>query len=134
MVRVLRPGGYLILFELIRGHGAHVFSQSPEEWIQQVSSAGARLVRWFGQEFLLLDRLFVTFARQIRVAIRGRALSTLPGNEYLPEADTSSWRAVRRAYWGLRRIAMTCSVLTEPLAEKLCPAKLATHGVFVFRK
>lgn len=133
MVRVLRPGGYLILFELIRGHGTHVFSQSPEEWIQHVSSAGAKLVRWFGQEFLLPDRLFVRLAHRTQAAIRGTAPSTLPGSARLPEASTS-WGAARRAYWGLRRIATACSVLMEPLAEKLFPAKLATHGVFLFRK
>ena len=35
IVRVLRPDGYLILFELIRGHGPHVFSRTPAGWISR---------------------------------------------------------------------------------------------------
>ncbi len=46
MVRVLRPGGYLFLIELIRGHGLHVFSRLPDDWIAQLSTLGVSLVSW----------------------------------------------------------------------------------------
>jgi SAM-dependent methyltransferase len=46
MMRVLKPKGHLLLFELIRGRGAHIFPRSPEDWIEQASSNGATLLGW----------------------------------------------------------------------------------------
>jgi ubiquinone/menaquinone biosynthesis C-methylase UbiE len=48
MVRVLRPGGYLILFEVIHGQADHVFSGHPANWIASVISLGPELINWFG--------------------------------------------------------------------------------------
>jgi SAM-dependent methyltransferase len=134
MIRVLRPGGYLLLIELIRGHGLHVFSRLPDDWIGQVSTLGASLVSWRGHEYFPFDRGFVYLAQKLR-ALAGYVVSedSLPpsgpagGDHELPEL-------ARRVYWTLRRIAVALSVWAEPLLEKVCPGKLATHGVFLFRK
>jgi ubiquinone/menaquinone biosynthesis C-methylase UbiE len=130
MMRVLKPGGHLILIELIRGRGAHIFPHSPKEWIQQVTSCDATLIKWFGQEFLPLDRLFVRLAQALaNTDGRSAGGSSLPAQN--PEQHVS---AARRVYWGLRHITAVLSVWTDPFVEKICPAQLATHGVFVFRK
>ena len=134
MVRVLRPGGYLFLIELIRGHGLHVFSRLPEDWIGQVSTLGVSLVSWRGHEYFLFDRSFVYSVQKLR-ALAGYPVSQdsssqsgrSGGDHALPDF-------ARRAYWTLRRIAVTLSVWAEPLSEKVCPSSLATHGIFLFRK
>jgi SAM-dependent methyltransferase len=130
MIRVLKPRGHLLLFELIQGRGPHIFPRAPEDWIQQATSHGAMLLGWFGEEFLLPDRLFVRLAR----SVSGRngahhATGALPAD---PEPHSRS--AMRRAYWRIRRITASASAWTDPLVEKICPARFATHGVFVFRK
>ena len=130
MLRVLKPKGCLLLFELIRGRDAHIFPRSPENWIEQATSRGATLLGWFGQEFLLADRLFVRMAQSVSGRNGGNV------NAGAPAADSQrhSRLTIRSAYWGLRRITASFSAWSDPLAEKICPAKLATHGVFVFRK
>ena len=130
MMRVLKPKGHLLLFELIRGKGPHIFPRSPQDWIKQASSHGAALLGWFGQEFLLPDRLFVRLAQ----SVSGRNSARLsPGA--LPENSASHSRsAIRSAYWRFRYVTASVSAWTEPLTEKICPARFATHGVFVFRK
>ena len=134
MVRVLRPGGYLFLIELIRGQGLHVFSRLPDDWIGQVSARGARLVSWRGHEYFLFDRCFVHSVQKLR-ALAGHPVSEdssprsarAGGDHELPDL-------ARRVYWTLRRITVALSVWAEPLFERVCPGRLATHGVFLFRK
>ena len=127
MSRILRPGGRLILMELIQGKGGHIFSRSPEDWIQQAGSCGLKVIGWFGQEFLFLDRAFVRAAQ----AARGRENSL--GILHTQVSQRPAGFA-RRAYWNCRRVTLPLSAWADPIAEKLCPARLATHGVFVFRK
>ncbi|MFZ0738902.1 MAG: methyltransferase domain-containing protein [Candidatus Acidiferrales bacterium] len=129
MVRVLKPGGRLILMELTRGKGTHIFPRTPQDWIQQVVSCGAKLIGWFGQEFLLLDRLFVRVAQIVRGGNSGRA-----GQDSLPESAAQRKSLVRSVYWGLRHVTAPLSAWVDPLAERIFPAQIATHGVFVFRK
>jgi SAM-dependent methyltransferase len=130
MMRVLKPEGHLLLFELIRGRGPHIFPRSPEDWIELASLHGAALLGWFGQEFLLPDRLFVRLAQSVSGG-NGARLSTgaLPGN-----SESHSRSAIRNVYWRFRRITASVSAWADPGAEKICPARFATHGVFVFRK
>lgn len=130
MVRVLKPGGRLLLMELIRGKGSHIFPRSPQDWIEQVASRGMELIGWFGQEFLLMDRLFVRVAR---------ALAGPEGDEKDRPMSVSNTAprhssAARRAYWGARHIAAPLSAWADPFVEKICPGRLATHGVFIFKK
>jgi SAM-dependent methyltransferase len=130
MMRVLKPKGRLILMELIRGSGSHVFPHPSREWIDQVGMIGATLVEWFGQEYLLIDRAFV---RAACVMIpNGQVPNVAPG----PDAASSSRRpaAARRAYWVLRRVTAPLSAWLDPMVERIFPSELATHGVFVFRK
>jgi len=130
MVRVIRPGGCLILMELIRGEGPLLFPRSPRDWIEQAASCGAKLVGWFGQEYRLFDRLFVRVALML-AGRNGSAVNaaTVP-QERTPEHSTLT----RRIYWGIRRVTVPVSVWADPIADRICPAHFATHGVFVFRK
>lgn len=130
MMRVLKPEGHLLLLELIRGRGAHIFPRSPENWIEQATSHGATLLGWFGQEFLLPDRLFVRMAQSVSGRNGNRVSTGAPAAD--SESDAGS--ASRRAYWRFRRITASVSAWTDPFAEKICPARFATHGMFVFRK
>jgi len=130
MVRVLKPGGRLILLQLIRGEDAHVFPRSPQDWIQQAESFGAKPIGWFGQEYLLLDRFFAHAARALTERNASHA-----GMGAAPSGAPSQHSSLtRRIYWGFRHVTAPLSAWTDPLAEKICPAHVATHGVFVFGK
>jgi len=125
MVRVLKPGGRMMLLEPFRGRGAHDFPRSPEDWIEQVVSLGMELVGRFGQEFLMLDRAFVRVARAF-AGKNGAHEEPLPASQ-----SASSFGSIaRRMFWSVRRITALLSAWTDPLVEKICPARLATHGVF----
>ncbi|HXR09802.1 MAG TPA: class I SAM-dependent methyltransferase, partial [Candidatus Acidoferrales bacterium] len=130
MVRVLKPGGRLILMELIRGEDAHVFPRSPRDWIQQVASCGAKPIEWFGQEYFLLDRFFVRVAQKLAGSNAGHA--NADAQPLHPRSQHSSY--ARRIFWAIRHVTAPLSAWTDPLAEKICPAHVATHGVFVFGK
>jgi SAM-dependent methyltransferase len=130
MMRILKPSGHLLLFELIQGRGPHIFPRSPEDWIQQATSHGAALLGWFGEEFLLADRLFVRLAQ----SVSGRNGAHLSAGALPADSESGTRSAMRRAYWRIRRITASASAWTDPVVEKICPARFATHGVFVFRK
>jgi ubiquinone/menaquinone biosynthesis C-methylase UbiE len=137
MVRVLKPGGRMILMELIHtgdsqaGRDSHVFPREPRDWIYQVKNCGASLIEWFGQEFLLPDRAYVRLAQALfrRVANRERH-----GRSASPPAPLGESSLARRVYWQLRHITVPFSVWAEPAVARIFPPTLATHGVFVFRK
>jgi SAM-dependent methyltransferase len=133
MVRVLKPGGHLILFELIRGTGAHIFPRTPQDWIHQATSCGTKLSGWFGQEFLLFDRMFVRAAQMLAgktASSSSTALDSAPASLASPPKMSAS----RRAYWGLRHVTAPVSAWLDPAVEKFFPARFATHAVFVFQK
>ena len=134
MVRVLRPGGYLLLMELIRGHGPHVFSHRSEDWISLLSSLGAGLVLWRGQEFLLFDRSFVYLMQRLRVLAGYPVSQASSADPRHLGSDRELPGSARRVYWTLRRLSVTFSAWTEPLVERFCPNTIATHGIFLFRK
>jgi SAM-dependent methyltransferase len=131
MVRVLRPGGRMILLELIRGQGSHIFPRAPLEWIREVEACGTTLIKCFGEEFFFLDRLFVRLVQTF--SGRGgnhvdRVQSSQPG------ATSEEQSLTRRAYWQLRRITVLFSAWTEPVVASICPVSTATHAAFVFKK
>jgi SAM-dependent methyltransferase len=129
MMRVLKPGGRLILMELVRGKDIHIFPRTPQDWIQQVVSCGAKLIGWFGQEFLLLDRLFAHVVRITVGGYRGRT-----GKDMSRRSAAQRISLAQSVYWGLRHATAPVSAWVDPLAERIFPAHIATHGVFVFRK
>lgn len=133
MVRVARCGGYIVLLELIRGQAAHVFSHGPVEWIRRVGLCGPELISWFGQEFLLLDRMVTGSVSIGRTLLRGTRTGDLP----VPAAPQSNSRigaSVRRLYWGARRVSVGLSAWIEPFTAAVCPQNWATHAAFVFQK
>lgn len=130
MMRVLKPNGRLILLELIHGTGSHIFPRRPQQWIEQAGKFGAVLVGWFGQEYLILDRVFVRAARALSRNGHDSNITPLPDAGLLSRRPT----VARRAYWSMRRLTAPVSAWIEPMAECILPRQLATHGVFVFRK
>ncbi len=130
MVRVLKPGGRLILMELIRGENAHIFPRTPQDWIRQVVSCGAKPIGWFGQEYFLLDRFFVRVAR----TLTERNGSHLSADATPLHASSNHSTIARRIYWSLRHVTAPLSAWMDPVTGKICPARIATHGVFVFQK
>lgn len=131
MLRVLRPGGSLVLMELIRGRGAHIFPRKPDDWIRQATSRGARLIGWFGQEFLILDRAFVGVAQALlRFTKNAGAIAARPAKSSTLQTQSLA----RQMYWGIRRVTVPISTRMDPIAAKFCSSTFATHGVFVFRK
>jgi ubiquinone/menaquinone biosynthesis C-methylase UbiE len=137
MIRVLKPGGRLILMELICGRDpdigkdSHVFPRKPRDWVNEVENRGAILVDWFGQEFLLVDRLYACLAQTLYGRKSNLVKRVQSVYRHSSSRDSS---AARRVYWQLRRITAFLSVWAEPVVERVCPASLATHGIFVFQK
>lgn len=132
MARVLRPGGHLLLLELIRGQGPHIFSRRPSEWIQRASSAGLSLVGWRGQEYLVLDRAFVQIAQALWGLRRTNAAPSLPGRTSVGKNKPVS--TARLAYWAIRRCTCALSEWIEPIVQNVCPGDWATHALFILKK
>jgi SAM-dependent methyltransferase len=131
MVRVLRPGGRMILLELTRGKGAHIFPRTPLEWIREAESCGANLINCFGHEFFFPDRLFASLV-QTFFGRSGNDVDSVQSSR--PGCDSHQQSLSRRFYWQLRRLTVPLSVWTEPIVAKICPLSMATHGIFVFHK
>jgi ubiquinone/menaquinone biosynthesis C-methylase UbiE len=129
MVRVLKPGGKMILFELVRGSASHIFPRPPQDWIRETESCGTTLIRSFGQEYFFLDRLFVHLAQ--RVSGKANPTPDLQASSHSPANRDS---LARRLYWQMRRIIVPLSAWIEPAFANMLPASAATHAVFVFRK
>jgi len=130
MTRVLKPGGIMILLELIRGAGFHIFPRRPEDWIREAESFGVTLIDCFGQEYFFPDRLFAgltqTLFRRRGSQARGQVMSH--------DSSSKENSLTRRLYWQMRRIIVPFSVLMEPVFVNILPASAATHAIFVFRK
>jgi SAM-dependent methyltransferase len=125
--RVVREDGILCMLERI-GQRTYptVFPRPPSDWIASASDAGWQLDSWRGVEFWPLVRGLSAMAARAR---GGHA-----DGSHLPAVEVerhSSWR--RGAYWGAIRIALTPSVILEPLLQLALPKRAATHGLFVFR-
>lgn len=131
MVRVLRPGGRMILFELIRGQGSHIFPRPVREWVREVEFCGTTLIKCLGQEFLLPDRLFVRLAQTLS---RRRSSSWGEAKDRSPSSYSDHYSLARNVYWQLRRITVPLSAWIEPATEKICPVSMATHAILVFQK
>jgi hypothetical protein len=120
----------MILLELIRGVGSHIFPRPPSAWIREVESCGTVLIDWFGQEFFFPDRSFV---RLVQAIFRRRR--DVADQEQSPTLNSSpEYSVARRVYWNIRRFTVAFSAWSEPAVAKICPADFATHAIFVFRK
>jgi SAM-dependent methyltransferase len=134
MARVLRPGGHLLLLELIRGQGLHIFSRRPPDWIEQASSAGVSLVGWHGQEYLIPDRAFVGIVHAVRRLARNGATDSLPGQAREAVLKPDRVPIARLLYWAIRHSTCAVSEWLEPVAQNVLPREWATHGLFIFKK
>lgn len=134
MARVLRPGGHLLLLELIRGRGPHIFARRAPDWIEQAVAAGFSLVEWCGQEYLIADRAFAGIVHAVWQLARNDAAPSLPGQAVDPVSQPLRRSTARVVYWAIRRGTCSISELLEPVAQKLLPAEWATHGLFIFKK
>ncbi|HET9400561.1 MAG TPA: methyltransferase domain-containing protein [Candidatus Acidoferrales bacterium] len=130
MARVLRPGGHLLLLELISGAGPHIFPRSPTDWRKLAEDAGLKLETFRGQEFLLPDRIFTGGIQFVRRVLTGATPSVLPAQS----RSVSRPSLRRRIYWSARHLTCKLSEWVEPAAEAVCPNNWATHGLFLFRK
>ena len=137
MVRVLKPGGRMILMEVIcrtdsgDDHDSHVFPREPRDWISEVERCGVSLIEWFGQEYLLADRLYVRLARSL-FGRKSNLVNRVRSAAISVEMAESSF--YHRLYWRMRYITVHLSAWSEPVVAKICPRFLSTHGIFVFRK
>lgn len=137
MVRVLKPGGRMILMEVIcrrvpqTDQDSHVFPRKSQDWIDSVENCGASLLGWFGQEFLLADRLFVRLIQTL-YRRKGNLVGQVQSASYPAPSRKSSF--AHRVYWQLRHITSPISVWVEPAVAAIFPDSLATHGVFIFQK
>lgn len=137
MVRVLKPGGRMILMEVLCGKDPqvskdpHVFPREPRDWIHEVERCGASLTGWFGQEFLLIDRLYVRLA-QSSLRQKGNLVKEVQSSSHRSRPE--DYTVAQRIYWNLRRITVALSIWAEPIVARIWPGSLATHGVFIFQK
>lgn len=134
MVRVLRPGGHLLLIELIRGEAPHIFPRNPAGWIEAGNAGGLRLIFSEGQEFLLFDQVMVRAAQGLRRVAGGKQGSPLPAQDDASTLQRRRQSAGKSVYWAMRRISCKVSEWAEPLVQKACPISWATHALFVFQK
>jgi len=134
LVRVLRPGGHLLLFELIRGQAPHIFPHTPQFWVKKLVSSGLSLVCWRGQEYLLLDRAFTRCVNSARTLAGHSVKDALPPTSAAADKNDRPVPLAKRMFWSARRLEFTLSMWLEPLAEIACQQTWATHGIFVFKK
>jgi SAM-dependent methyltransferase len=134
MSRILQPGGHLMLIELIRGEAPHIFPRSAKGWEGLAASNGLSLIYSEGQEYLLLDQVFVHLAQTLRRFAGYKSGLVLPDQHGKSAANPKGIPVGRAMYWGGRRIACKLSEWLEPLARRTCPSTWATHGLFIFQK
>jgi ubiquinone/menaquinone biosynthesis C-methylase UbiE len=134
MTRVLRPGGHLLLLDLIRGEGPHIFPRSPKGWIDEAALAGLSAVAWTGQEYMFLDRSFVRLVQTAQKLTGNWSGAVLPARANNTAEAAQPKTGARAMYWSLRKVTCGLSALTEPMVRQVFPGKWATHGVFVFQK
>lgn len=128
MMRVLRRGGQLFVFDLIdqRDPGRQVFPRSPESWINLYQSLGASLQRWKGQEYVPLVRLPAAL-----LAMRSRATATSEGS--VAPSVLEKFGRSKVLFLPLLPIILA-SYPIEKLSEMILPSEWARHGCFLFRK
>jgi hypothetical protein len=75
------------------------------------------------------DRLFVLLAQTVAGRRRSREGGASSAGTPAPKISVA-----RRLYWTLRHITAPLSAWADPIVEKVRPAQIATHGVFIFQK
>jgi len=127
MARVLRPGGDLLVLDLIdaRDPGRIVFPRTPEGWIALYRAQGLSLQRWIGQDFAPLLRLPAALLSSERA--RGSA------TEVAAPTILERLAGSRLLQLALRPVIAASHPL-ELASERLLPPRWARHGCFLFEK
>jgi SAM-dependent methyltransferase len=128
MVRVLRPGGRLFVFDLIdrRDPGRIVFPRAPEEWIALYRGVGLELVRWEGQEFVPLIRALMALLNLRKK--KGIVAEEVTAPSMLEQVGRRPWMFL--PLWPVIQV----SYPLEVLCELFLSAESARHGCFLFCK
>jgi SAM-dependent methyltransferase len=128
MTRVLRPGGWMLAFDLIdeRDPGRVVFPRSAAAWIDLYGRHGMELVRWEGQEYVPLIRVLTAL-------LPARRRAGTPGEDVAAPSVLEQVGRRRAAFVPLWPV-IQLSYPLEVLCERLLPAAWARHGCFLFRK
>ncbi len=132
MARVLRPDGYVLLIELIRGNAPHIFPRRATDWSDAANAAGLTQIYARGVEYFLMDRAFVGFVQMLRRATGIAGKPVLPGQSKSGSAQQKPFN--RKIFWALRRITCAVSEILEPAAQTMLPVQWATHALMVFKK
>ncbi len=129
MFASVRPGGTVVLFEKICGGDG----SAPGDWIRWGQRAGGWLVRWYGNQFVPLDRWLVASIRILMPRKRARVMAesqAVAGARPLRDQHP----ALFRLYGFLRGLEFRGSSLLEPLFERILPPRWAEHGIFAFQR
>jgi SAM-dependent methyltransferase len=127
--RVLRPGGWFILFELIAttDQAAHVFPWPAARWIEECELAGMTLDRAVGDQFLPLFRLPGVFRPEWMIG--GSSADTFVGSVAGDRRPALKFVRLR-----LLRAATLASYPLEYAAAFLLPPRAARINGFLFTK
>lgn len=128
VARVLRPGGYVTLFELtdMNDDAPHVFPEKREAWIDMCRAEGLRLVRTTGDQYIPLLRLGKAALRRMP----GR-----PSRQWIDQfKDMGPGRNQLRPSALALRALVLLSYPLEEICQRTLPPSAAKIGGFLFRK
>jgi len=126
--RVLKPGGYLIVCETIdmSDPSPHIFGNTFENWSNQFSKAGFRIVAIAGSEYLPHVRVFHWLRRKRKAFHASTGYSDVDGIAQL--------LAKRPLLVALMWLGITISYPLEYVASVMLPARWARLGCFLLQK
>ncbi|MEW5847194.1 MAG: class I SAM-dependent methyltransferase [Myxococcota bacterium] len=137
--RLLRPGGHALILENIRDQGAHVFSNSVEEWERRFASHGFRRVLIQRYDYSPLTRIYATVRGRV-AAIPRRFLGGAPQGgggvevymtSHIPRRN-GSMGALRRGDLAIRHILVRMDDVIEPTLTRRNLPLPTVHCGFLF--
>lgn len=128
VARVLRPGGYVTLFELIdeSDDAGHVFPEKSQAWIDMCRAEGLHLLRTVGDQYTPLLRL----GKAAFTRIAGRRSRRWIDQFKAGGPDQSVWRPSPLVL----RALVLLSYPVEELCQRTLPPSAASVGGFLLCK